>query len=263
MNGPVVSCSVIVHIDELVAHGRSASAGVPVRSVLAGQCASAGAAGIVLEIGDEGPALSAAGVRELRAVAGGCRIELRVVATEAMARLAGDLDVDHVTLCPASSGASSKAGGSSLVTELAQVAAVIAGAGATLPGLGLMIAADRGEVEMAHLLGVRRVRLDVAALAGAVGAPAGGPREIDPLRRAAVRAHELGLRVAVGGGLSPQEISAVGGIGSIDEVEVGGQLLTPGSIAELPRAITQVRETVAGARKAFEAAISAQSKARP
>lgn len=262
MTCPVVPCSVIVHIDELVARGRSATVGAASRGELAGQCATAGADGIVLEIGDGQAALSAAGVRELRAVAGSCRIELRIVATDAMARLAGDLAVDLVTLRPPSYGASSQAGGSSIVTELAQVGAVIAGPGAALAGLGLMIAPDRGEVEMAHLLGARRVRLDVAALAGATGG-AGSPRDIDPLRRAAVRAHELGLRVAVGGGLSAREISAVGAIGSIDEVEVGGPLLAPGAIAELPRAITEVREALASARKAFEAAIAAQSKARP
>lgn len=99
---------------------------------------------------------------------------------------------------------------------------------------------ERAEVEMAALLGVDQIVFDAEGrVAGRARAALSTSR--DGLRRAAVRAHELGLEIGLHGGISIDNAAAVERLGVIAELEVGHAFASDASRLGLAEALRQLR----------------------
>lgn len=120
----------------------------------------------------------------------------------------------------------------------------------------LFIAPDRAVIDAAAELGVDAIELHTGEFAEAfrhVHSPAGRDAllsEVTRLRRAATHAHELGIAVHAGHGLTYENVAHVAAIGEIEELNIGHSIVSRAVLTGMERAVREMKEIIRHARNA-------------
>lgn len=120
----------------------------------------------------------------------------------------------------------------------------------------LFIAPNHAVIDAAAVLGVAAIELHTGEFAEAfrrVHTPDGRGtvlHEVTRLRRAATRAHELGLAVHGGHGLTYENVAHVAAIGEIEELNIGHSIVSRALLIGMERAVREMRDIIREARRA-------------
>lgn len=104
--------------------------------------------------------------------------------------------------------------------------------------VSLFIDPEDRQVRAAAALGADMVELHTGAFANA--APAGGETELEALRSAAVKAHEAGLQVNAGHGITISNLPALMRVPHLAELNIGHHLVSRGVFIGLGRAVREM-----------------------
>jgi pyridoxine 5-phosphate synthase len=120
----------------------------------------------------------------------------------------------------------------------------------------LFIGPDLAVIDDAAALGVAAIELHTGEFAEAWrGVHAAGGRatvgsEVTRLRRAATHAHELGLDVHAGHGLTYENVAPVAAIGEIEELNIGHSIVSRAVLVGMERAVREMKDILREARRA-------------
>ena len=104
--------------------------------------------------------------------------------------------------------------------------------------VSLFVDPDRSQLEAAAALEADFVELHTGSYANASGAAR--ERELGRLREAAVRAHELGLRVNAGHGLDYENVASVAALPHVEELNIGHSIVARSLFTGVDSAIREM-----------------------
>lgn len=207
----------------------------------AGLCEMAGADGITAHLREDRRHITDDDVVRLRAAVQ-TMLNLEMGATDEMLRIAERVRPDVITLVPERREERTTEGGLDVVKQCGAIGAVVAMAKAQGIKMSLFINADESVVEASKVLGVAQVELHTGEYCHATGARAA--EELGRLRRAAARAHALGLEVAAGHGLTRQNVGPVVAIPEVVEVNIGHSVIADAVFMGLDQAVRDLRTAI-------------------
>jgi pyridoxine 5-phosphate synthase len=116
--------------------------------------------------------------------------------------------------------------------------------------VSIFIAADRAQIEAAHRIGAAVVELHTGAYCDAhhEGHPAARDVELARLTDMAAFAHDLGLEVHAGHGLTYETVQPIAALPQVMELNIGHFLVGEAIFLGLPAAIAEMRRLMDGAR---------------
>jgi pyridoxine 5-phosphate synthase len=116
--------------------------------------------------------------------------------------------------------------------------------------VSIFIAADRAQIEAAHRIGAAVVELHTGAYCDAhhEGHPAARDAELTRLTDMAAFAHDLGLEVHAGHGLTYETVQPIAALPQVMELNIGHFLVGEAIFLGLPAAIAEMRRLMDGAR---------------
>lgn len=170
----------------------------------------------------------------------GTRIKLAVDAREELVERACRLQPDSIMVQCTSSHGQPAQSGAELREQMTRAASAVGIAKQHGIKVSLCIPPERAEVETAHLLGAYQVSLHAGEYTGLRAQGQEAKAALDRLNKAAVRAHELGLELAVGHGLTLQNASSAAHIGVVAEIALGEAFARDAHALGLPQALAQV-----------------------
>lgn len=117
--------------------------------------------------------------------------------------------------------------------------------------VSIFIAADRRQIEAAHRIGAQVIELHTGAYcdAHAEGNFDARDRELDALRDMAAFAHDLGLEVHAGHGLTYDTVQPIAAFPQVAELNIGHYLIGEAIFVGLDAAIREMRRLMEEARK--------------
>ena len=118
--------------------------------------------------------------------------------------------------------------------------------------MSIFIAADRRQIEAAHRIGAPVIELHTGAWgeAGLAGDAAEEARELARLTEMAALAHDLGLEVHAGHGLTYDNVAPIAALPQVRELNIGHFLIGEAIFVGLDPAIRRMREAMDAARSA-------------
>ncbi len=118
--------------------------------------------------------------------------------------------------------------------------------------VSIFIAADRRQIEAAHRIGAPVIELHTGAWgeAGLAGDAAEEARELARLTEMAALAHDLGLEVHAGHGLTYDNVAPIAALPQVRELNIGHFLIGEAIFVGLDPAIRRMREAMDAARSA-------------
>jgi pyridoxine 5-phosphate synthase len=214
--------------------------------VLAAQlCELAGADGITAHLREDRRHIRDADMRRLRGAVS-TLLNMEMAATDEMQALALELRPEVVTLVPERRQERTTEGGLDLVGTRSRIDAMARALRSAGIKLSLFIAPDLRQIDLSRELGADQVELHTGEYCNASGAQRA--RHLEDLRRAAARAHERGLEVAAGHGLTRHNLIAVCEIPEIVELNIGHALISDAIFLGLQGAVRDYRSAIARAR---------------
>ncbi len=218
----------------------------PVEAALAAE--RAGADGITVHLREDRRHIQPRDVRVIREVTRGT-FNLEMAASEDMARIALEVSPDHVTLVPERREERTTEGGLDAAgrrTDIAPIVDALVRAGIRV---SLFIAADGAQIDAAVALGATQVELHTGDYANAADVTACAV-QLEALERGAELAHQAGLRVAAGHGLTVANVGLVAAIPHVVELNIGHAIVSDAVITGMAEAVRSMRAAIArGARK--------------
>jgi len=175
---------------------------------------------------------------------------------EMVARALGS-GADEVCIVPENRAEVTTEGGLDVVSERARLSVAIPRFQERGIVVSLFVDADTDQVEAAAALGASFVELHTGAYANASGSERA--LELRRLRRAAGRAHDLGLRVNAGHGLDYGNVEAVARLPYLEELNIGHSIVARSLFDGVEGAIGAMRQAIA--RGAHEVAVPGESGA--
>jgi pyridoxine 5-phosphate synthase len=198
-----------------------------------------GADGITVHLREDRRHIQERDVRLLRPVVT-TRLNLELATVDAIVELACEVKPDECTLVPERREELTTEGGLDVLANEAAVRRAVErlrGAGIEV---SLFIDPESPQIEVSRRLGAQAVELQTAAYSEAK-TPADRARELDKLARAASRAHELGLHVHVGHGLSYHNVQAVAAIAEVEEMNIGHSIVSRAVLVGLEGAVRDMK----------------------
>ncbi|MBW2527700.1 MAG: pyridoxine 5'-phosphate synthase [Deltaproteobacteria bacterium] len=210
---------------------------------LARRVSAAGVEGIALEIGET---TSDGWLQQYRAACAdaGLRVMARVPSTVALVERACQLGPEAMAVRWAAPDDEPADPVAVLGERMARASSAVERIRRDAVPLALLIPPDRADVDTAHLLGVGAVLLDAACHPRASLLPAASREALTRLRKAAVRAHELGLQIGVTGRITEQSAVPLAAVGVVDEIHLGRAFLQQVPAAELAAALRRLRDAL-------------------
>ncbi|MCX7819609.1 MAG: pyridoxine 5'-phosphate synthase [Kiritimatiellae bacterium] len=202
-------------------------------------CASAGAHGITVHLREDRRHIQDADVRALKAW-GGLPLNLEMAAVPAMVEFALSVRPDEVCLVPERRAELTTEGGLDVAgrrKELAPVVRALQGGGIEV---SLFIEPEPAHLEAAVEIGARCVELHTGRYCS--GSPAVAAAELERLVRAAVRGHELGLRINAGHGIHLGNLRGILEIPYLDTLNIGHSLVCDAVFVGLEAAVRAMLE---------------------
>jgi pyridoxine 5-phosphate synthase len=209
-------------------------------------CEAAGADGITAHLREDRRHITDDDMVRLRAAVT-TLLNMEMGATEEMIGIAERVRPDVISLVPERRAERTTEGGLDVVGQRAAVDAAVKMAQRAGIKVSLFINPDVAAVEASADAGVQQVELHTGEYCHA--AEAGKPRakmeeELDRLVAAARRAHELGLDIAAGHGLTRHNVAAVVAIPEISEVNIGHSVIADAVFFGLDRAVRDLRAAI-------------------
>jgi pyridoxine 5-phosphate synthase len=222
-------------------------------------CLDAGAHGITAHLREDRRHILDQDVERLRATLRST-FNLECGATEEMIAIACEARPDVVTLVPERREERTTEGGLDVVKGVASLARQIDALKAADIKVSLFIAPDLAQIEASHRLGAEQIELHTGEYAHAFGYPRSSStdltrpitdaaqRELDRLEAAARRAHELGLEVAAGHGLTLRNVTTLVAIPQIVELNIGHAVIADAVFLSLAGAVKAMLASIARGR---------------
>ena len=216
----------------------------PVRA--AATCLDAGADGITAHLREDRRHIKDDDVGRLGVLLRerGRVFNLEMGATEEMLAIALQTAPDVVTLVPERREERTTEGGLAVVANQAALAALITALHAAKIKVSLFIAADPAEIRASRDLGVEQIELHTGDYAHAEAEEAKLARELARLGEGARLAHELGLEVAAGHGLTLDNVPALVRHREIVELNIGHALIADAVFLSLEGAVKAMRRAI-------------------
>jgi pyridoxine 5-phosphate synthase len=206
---------------------------------------AAGASGITVHLREDRRHVRDADVRALRDRHQGL-LNLEMAATSEMARIAGEIVPQVVTLVPENREERTTEGGLDVrrsAKSIAQVAAVCQDKGIKL---SLFIEASLDQVKRSREAGAQQVEFHTGHYCEAPEAER--PMLLTSMREAARLARELGLEVAAGHGLNCENVAPVVAIEAIEELNIGHSVVCDAVLVGLAEAVRRLHRVIVDAR---------------
>ncbi len=166
-------------------------------------------------------------------------LNMEMAATAEMSAIAERVRPDVVTLVPERREERTTEGGLDVAGQRAAVEKAIDAARRAGIKVSLFIAADEATVRLSRELGAAQIELHTGDYCHRPTAA-----ELDRLRRAACIAHEVGLEVAAGHGLTRHNVVAVAAIPEIAELNIGHAVIADALFVGLAEAVRAFRAAV-------------------
>jgi pyridoxine 5-phosphate synthase len=180
-------------------------------------------------------------------------LNVEMAATEEMVKIAREITPEAVTLVPESPTEITTEGGLDVIGNLSLIRAAVnrLREGGILTSI--FIDPEEDQIDAARSIGAQQIELCTAEYANLTmgGRAAHGEglmraaHELRRLRDAAIKASQLGLRVAAGHGLTYRNISAVAQIPEITEFNIGHNIISRSIFVGLERAVKEMLEAIA------------------
>ncbi len=208
-------------------------------------CESSGADGITAHLREDRRHIRDDDVERLRASIAS-HFNLEMAATDEMRAIAERIGPDTVTLVPERREERTTEGGLDVKGQQGPIEAFVAMAKRRNIRTSLFIAPDEAAVRLSHALGVEQIELHTGEFCHACepGRSADRKRELGRLVRAAELAHELGLEVAAGHGITRHNVGDVVAIGAIVEVNIGHSVIADAVFMGLGEAVRELRHVI-------------------
>jgi len=207
--------------------------------VLAAQlCEQAGADGITAHLREDRRHIRDADVHRLKTTIH-TLLNLEMAATTEMLEIALQVEPAVVTLVPERREERTTEGGLDVHGQAKPVSAVVDALRKAGIKTSLFIAAEERDVVASKELGVEQIELHTGDYCHNPTAA-----ELQRLASAAAKAHELGLEVAAGHGLTRHNVVAVSAIAEIEELNIGHAVISDSLFVGLPQAVRDFRAAI-------------------
>lgn len=211
--------------------------------VLAAQlCELAGADGITAHLREDRRHIQDRDVEQLRATLNTV-LNLEMAATAEMLAIAERVRPDVVTLVPERREERTTEGGLDVVRARPQIEPIAAMCQRVGIKLSLFIEADEAQIRAARALGAQQIELHTGHYCEAESATERASW-LERLREGARVAHEAGLEVAAGHGLTRANVGDIAAIPYLEELNIGHSVIADAVLVGLDRAVRDLREAV-------------------
>jgi len=227
-----------INIDHVATVRNARGTTYPDPVLAAGICELAGAEGITAHLREDRRHMRDGDIERLRAALT-TTLNLEMAATDEMLGIVERVRPDVVTLVPERRAELTTEGGLDVLATRAQVDKVQKTTSALGIKLSLFIAADAAQIQASRELGARQIELHTGEYAHARGAERA--EALARLARGAALAHQLGLEVAAGHGLTRENVAAVTAIAEIEELNIGHAVIADAVLVGLDRAVRDMR----------------------
>ncbi len=178
------------------------------------------------------------------------RLNLEMAATEEMIRIALDMKPDTVTLVPEFPGEITTQGGLDCVRNFDQVAPAVQELESAGITVSLFVDPEEEQINAARRLGVSIVEINTGSYADAslyltLKTEPAVAEALEEIRSAAVLADSVGIRVHGGHGLTYRNVSAVGQIPEMEELNIGHNIIARAALVGLDRAVREMLRLLA------------------
>jgi pyridoxine 5-phosphate synthase len=175
------------------------------------------------------------------------KLNLEMAATPEMIAKAIALAPPDVCVVPERREEVTTEGGLAIVPRQDEVARVVRKLGAAGIRVSLFLDPEIGDIEAAAALGAPVVELHTGAYANATSKDA-RERELDRLRRAAARGHELGLQMNAGHGLTVENVGPIAAVPELVELNIGHSIVARAVLIGMDAAVREMRAALDRAR---------------
>lgn len=208
-------------------------------------CMEAGAGGITVHLREDRRHIRDADVRALRASRFGL-LNLEMAATSEMARIAGEIVPEVVTLVPEKREERTTEGGLDVTRSAASIGEVARVCREVGTKLSLFIEPSPQQVRKSHELGANQVEFHTGHYCEA--SEEQRPKLLFDLKGAAELARDLGLEVAAGHGLNLENVGPVARIAAIEELNIGHSVVCDAIVWGLAEAVRRLDAVIRQAR---------------
>jgi len=205
------------------------------------QCEAAGADGITMHLREDRRHILDADVERARQCLT-TLLNLELAATEEMIQFAERIGPDVVTLVPERREERTTEGGLDVLKSQAQIRSAREMCGRRGIKLSLFIEPDENQIRASRELGAEQIELHTGRYADTQGQAQA--QQLERLAEAARSAHECGLEVAAGHGLTRHNVTAIARIAPVAELNIGHAVIADAVILGLPAAVRAYREAV-------------------
>ena len=205
-----------------------------------------GADGITVHLREDRRHIQERDLRLLREVVT-VRLNLEMAATDAMLRIADEVRPDEATLVPEKREEITTEGGLDAVAHERTVERAVRELKARGIIVALFLDPDPRQVEVARLVAADAVEFHTGRYAEA-RTEADRRRELTALAEAARHAHDQGLRVHMGHGLTYRNVQPVAAIPQVEELNIGHSIVARAVFVGLERAVREMKELIRAAR---------------
>ncbi len=228
-----------VNIDHVATLRQARRTAYPSLVEAAAACERAGAHGITIHLREDRRHIQDADVYALRKTLA-VHLNLEMANHPDIVAVALDVRPEEVCLVPERREELTTEGGLDVAGQLDELAPVVAALRDAGVCVSLFIDPDLRQVEAAAALGVPYVELHTGAYAERAGEAR--ERELARLVAAAARAHEVGLTVNAGHGLSLDNVGPVLGLPHLDTLNIGHSIVCHAVFVGLERAVRAMLE---------------------
>jgi pyridoxine 5-phosphate synthase len=206
---------------------------------LAARAERAGADSITVHLREDRRHIQDRDVWRLRKSAA-TRINLELACSQAMIDLALELRPESVCVVPENRKEITTEGGLDVVGGRDRVLACVRAMGGAGIETSLFIDPEMGQIELSAKLGASTVELHTGAYSNAYATPRRA-EQFEKLRLAAVRAHELGLRVNAGHGINYVNIAEVRTLPYLNELNIGHSIISRALFTGIEEAVREMK----------------------
>ena len=228
-----------VNIDHVATIRQARHAREPEPATAAALAELAGAEGITVHLRGDRRHIQDRDLRLLREVVS-TRLNVEMAATDEMAAVAAEVTPDQVTLVPEHPDEVTTTGGLDVARHQVVIASVVGRLQAAGVAVSLFIDATPDQVARVRATGATAVEINTGSYADAV--PEGRTAELVRIQQAAQQAHEDGLEVLGGHGLTYVNVKPVAAVREIVELNIGHSIVSRAVLVGMDQA---VREMVA------------------
>jgi pyridoxine 5-phosphate synthase len=197
----------------------------------------AGADGITVHLRSDRRHMQDRDLRLLREVVS-TRLNVEMATTDEMVAIAAEVKPDQVTLVPEQPDEVTTTGGLDVVQHQTQIADVVGRLQQANVAVSLFIDTAPDQIVHARATGATAIEINTGPYADATAA--GRTAELERVQQAARQAHEAGLEVLGGHGLTYVNVKPVAAIPEIAELNIGHSIVSRAVLVGLERAVREM-----------------------